>query len=78
MYREVRIMKTTLLLATTLFLVTAPAPDAKGIAELTSNFIVPQNVPGLLAAEENLDVSQTSVTKKDSNTVSAEPTKRSD
>jgi hypothetical protein len=78
MYREVRKVKTTLLLATTLFLVSAPAPDSNDIAELTSNFIVPQELPGLMAAEENSNVSHTSVPHKDSNAVSAQSTQGSD
>ena len=45
-------MKPTILLAITLFLISAPAPDSNDIAELTSNFLVPQEVPGLLASEE--------------------------
>jgi len=45
-------MKSTILLATTLFLISAPAPDSNDIAEMTSNFIVPENVPGLMAAEQ--------------------------
>ena len=45
-------MKSTILLATGLFLVTAPAPDAQDIAEMTANFIVPNSVDGLLVADE--------------------------
>ena len=45
-------MKSTILLATTLFLISAPAPDSDDIAEMTSNFIVPENVPGLMAADQ--------------------------
>jgi len=33
-------LKTTLLLATAIFLITAPAPDSHDIAEMTANFIV--------------------------------------
>ena len=55
-------MKNTLLLATVLFLIGAPAPDSSDIAEMTSNFIVPQDIPGLQADEEstsgNLDVNK--------------------
>ena len=70
-------MKTTLLLATTLFLVSAPAPDSNDIAELTSNFIVPQDVPGLLAGQELSDVSRIPVINKDSNAASAKSGKGS-
>jgi hypothetical protein len=44
-------MKATILLATVLFLISAPAPDSGDIAELTSNFIETDNTPGLMAAE---------------------------
>ncbi len=45
-------MKSTILLATALFLISAPAPDSSDIAQMTSNFIVPVEIPGLLANEE--------------------------
>ncbi|MFT5140791.1 MAG: hypothetical protein ACI9CB_002456 [Rhodothermales bacterium] len=38
---EASILKPTLVLTAALFLMMAPDPDAKVIAELTSNFIVP-------------------------------------
>lgn len=44
-------MKSHVLLTTALFLICAPAPDGRDIAELTSNFIVPENNPGLSASE---------------------------
>jgi len=44
-------MKSNVLLALALFLISAPAPDSRDIAELTSNFIVPANMPGLVASE---------------------------
>jgi hypothetical protein len=50
---EVPNVKTTLLLATTLFLVSAPAPDSNDIAEMTSNFIILEENPGLMADEGN-------------------------
>ena len=46
-------MKSTILLAMTLFLISAPAPNSNDIAQITSNFIVPEEIPGLLAAEES-------------------------
>ena len=45
-------MKPIIIMATTLFLISAPTPDAGDIAELTSNFIVPENIPGLQAGQE--------------------------
>ena len=53
-------MKSTILLATALFLISAPAPDSNDIAQATSNFIVPEVVPGLLAAEESTQGNQNS------------------
>lgn len=44
-------MKSHVLLTIGLFLVCAPAPDARDISEFTSNFIVPQVQPGLSASE---------------------------
>ncbi|MDX1459624.1 MAG: hypothetical protein R3348_01035 [Xanthomonadales bacterium] len=44
-------MKSVVLLAIALFLISAPAPDARDIAEMTSNFIVPENAPGLRASD---------------------------
>jgi hypothetical protein len=44
-------MKSTMLLATGLFLISAPAPDADDIAEMTANFIVPNRVSGSLTAD---------------------------
>jgi hypothetical protein len=58
-YKEVSEVKSILLLATALFLISAPTPDSKDIAEMTSNFIVPQDVPGLQAAEEASDENKT-------------------
>jgi len=43
--------KLTLLLATALFLVSAPEPDSRTIAEMTRNFIVPVDERALQAAE---------------------------
>ena len=48
-------MKSTLLLATGLFLISAPAPDAQDVAEMTANFIVPRHVAGTLASDEQLE-----------------------
>ena len=45
-------MKSIILLAAALFLISAPAPDSQDIAQITSNFIVPEDTPGLLAADE--------------------------
>lgn len=44
-------MKSTLLLATALFLISAPEPDSNTIAEMTANFLVPQDERALLASD---------------------------
>ena len=44
-------MKSTILLAIALFLISAPEPDASDIAEMTSNFIVPRESSNLMAYE---------------------------
>lgn len=51
LYREVPEMKSTILLAIALFLISAPEPDASDIAEMTSNFIVPRESSNLMAYE---------------------------
>lgn len=43
--------RTTLLLALFLFLVSAPQPDSRTVAEMTHNFIVPTQANNLQAAE---------------------------
>jgi len=45
-------LKPTLVLTTLLFLLVAPAPDSQDIAEITANFLVPNNHSGLLASAE--------------------------
>ena len=47
-------LKPTLVLTTLLFLITAPTPDSRDIAEMTANFIVPANQSGLMAADESM------------------------
>lgn len=45
-------MKSVVLLTIALFLISAPAPDARDVAEMTANFIVPTQEPGLQASQE--------------------------
>lgn len=45
-------VKPVILMAITLFLISAPAPDAGDIAELTANFIVPESYPEFQAEKE--------------------------
>ena len=47
-------MKSTILLATALFLISAPSPDSNTITELSSGFLSPQ-AAGPLLADEMLD-----------------------
>ena len=51
---EVFVLKPIVILTTLLFLLVAPAPDSQDIAEITANFLVLNNQPGLLASEEAL------------------------
>ena len=44
-------IKPVLVLAMALFLVSAPDPDSRAIAEMTANFIVPSDERALQAAE---------------------------
>ena len=44
-------MKSTLLLATALFLISAPEPDSKTMAELSAGFLSATNKHKLVAAE---------------------------
>ncbi|MBT8061512.1 MAG: hypothetical protein HKO64_12410 [Xanthomonadales bacterium] len=48
-------MKSVVLLTIALFLISAPAPDAQDVAEITSNFIVPSQEPGLQASQQESD-----------------------
>ncbi|NIP17051.1 MAG: hypothetical protein GWM87_01945 [Xanthomonadales bacterium] len=45
-------MKSTMLLATALFLAIAPGPDGNDIAEMTAGFIVPEMASGSLSPNE--------------------------
>jgi len=47
-------MKSIALLATALFLASAPSPDAKTITELSAGFLKPTNVQPLLASSTDL------------------------
>lgn len=49
---EVASVKSVLLLTIALFLISAPAPDSSDIAEMTANFIVPKQEPGLQASQQ--------------------------
>lgn len=49
---QVSILKPTLILATLLFLLAAPAPDSQDIAEMTAYFLIADNHSGLQASEE--------------------------
>jgi hypothetical protein len=57
-------MKTTLLLATALFLVSAPSPDSETISEISAGFLAPSNDRGLMAAELAPDVPGSGIADK--------------
>lgn len=44
-------MKSAILLATALFLASAPSPDSKSVSEMSAGFLAPQETQGLMAAE---------------------------
>ena len=48
-------MKEILLLGIMLFLISAPPPDANTIAEITANFIVPNNHAPLTASDQQTE-----------------------
>jgi len=48
------VLKPIVILTTLLFLLIAPAPDSKDIAEISANFLMLNNQPGLLASSETV------------------------
>ena len=48
-------LKSTLLLATLIFLIIAPEPDSKAITDMTSNLVVAENHAVLLASEKQTE-----------------------
>ena len=44
-------MKSTILLATALFLATAPSPDSKSVSEMSAGFLIADDSRGLMAAD---------------------------
>jgi hypothetical protein len=51
-------LKPTLILTTLLFLLIAPTPDSRDIAEMTANFLVANNNPGLLASADPVQAAE--------------------
>lgn len=51
-------LKSTLVLTTLLFLLLAPAPDSRDIAEMTANFLVPSNHSTLMASNTPIQPAQ--------------------
>ena len=49
-------LKPTMILTTLLFLMFAPAPDSRDIAEMTANFLVPTNHSVLLASDKRVQI----------------------
>ena len=52
MYIQKGSLKPTLILTTLLFLLIAPAPDSRDIAEMSGNFLVADSQSGLMASPE--------------------------
>jgi len=44
-------MKSTILLTTALFLMSAPSPDSKSVSEMSGGFLVKTNESGLMASD---------------------------
>lgn len=60
-------MKSTILLTTAIFLLSAPAPDSKTLSDMSAGLLAPKNESGLLASEDvskNKNIVQTSNPKK--------------
>ena len=51
-------LKQTLILTSLLFLLAAPAPDSRDFAEMSANFLIPNNHSGLLASTEPVQSKQ--------------------
>ena len=49
-------LKPTLILTTLLFLMFAPVPDSRDIAEMTANFLVPTSHSVLLASDKRVQI----------------------
>jgi hypothetical protein len=49
-------LKQALILTTLLFLMLAPAPDSRDIAEMTANFLVPTSSSVLLASDKPVQI----------------------
>lgn len=60
---EVFMFKPIMILTTLLFLLVAPAPDSQDIAEITANFLVLDNQPGLLASDDTVRPIQEEILK---------------
>lgn len=52
------LLKPTLVLTTLLFLLVAPAPDSRDLAEMTGNFLLVDNNSGLMAAVTPIQASE--------------------
>jgi len=47
-------MKSTILLTTALFLMSAPSPDSKSVSEMSGGFLVGTDETGLMASEASI------------------------
>ena len=58
-------MKSTILLTTAIFLLSAPAPDTKTLSDMSAGLLAPTSESGLLASDETAKkVVKTSIPKK--------------
>ena len=51
-HQQGSLLKPTLILTSLLFLLIAPAPDSRDIAEMSAEFLVPETDSGLMASSE--------------------------
>ena len=65
-------MKSIALLATALFLASAPSPDSDTISELSGGFLLSANAQPLMAAEHGLTLQQVQASISTSTTPAAE------
>ncbi len=59
-------MKTTVLLATALFLASAPSPDSNSISEMSGGFLLPAKSDALLASQNAPPAKITKIIRKQS------------
>ena len=57
-YIQCGLLKPTLILATLIFLLVAPAPDSRDLSEMTGNFLLADSQSGLMASAKPVRTSE--------------------